>query len=528
MRFFELDDIGKINLNALARMLPNEPRWFNPMSTQGRYINAILRSYKTLEENGINTPLRIAHFIAQGVYETGFLQFRSENLNYSAEALRQIWPNHFPTDEIARAYARQPERIANRAYGNRLGNGDEASGDGYRYRGRGFFQLTGKANYRQYGEYAGIDLVANPDIIRTDLKTSILVAASYFRELGLGLYADRNDARAVSRGVNRGNPEASAQAHGEADRVYWTRQVIGIFENPDRILDQEGAEPIAEGGALRAGDRGDEVRDVQEKLIALGFPVGAADGIFGRNTERAVFSFQREYGVPETGMVDAATLEAIDAAMEDERAPTSMARRQANLRDMKQAGVRDPGETQQQGAGALVTTAGTVAAANETGAVQAARDLAGEIVVDARGDGEEPAEDASSSPADDAPPSATDDEAQDAKTEAGDAGGEDASPADDPAETETAEPALTPEEPPASGAPKLEPGAEADEDQEEVAPPTREAIDAPLPPRDLDNDVNYSALIAIAVVILLGVIIIARARARSRERLEAFRRGDMS
>src|SRR5512135_482328 len=102
-----------------------------------------------LPQHGIDTPLRVAHFLAQVLHESGLLRIVEENLNYSAEGLRRVFPKYF-TAAQAQGYARQPQAIANRVYGSRLGNGDEASGDGYRYRGRGLIQLTGKANYRAF------------------------------------------------------------------------------------------------------------------------------------------------------------------------------------------------------------------------------------------------------------------------------------------------------------------------------------------------------------------------------------------
>jgi predicted chitinase len=170
--------INEIDFAGLVGALPAQPRW-TPLNNQGRYLTAFANVFRSLARRGVDNPLRLAHFLAQGIFETNYLQATSENLNYSAERLRQIFPRYFPTLEEARAYERNPEKIANRVYANRLGNGDEASGDGYRYRGRGFFQLTGKDNYRYYGDLAGVGLVSNPDILTRDLRTSILVAASY-------------------------------------------------------------------------------------------------------------------------------------------------------------------------------------------------------------------------------------------------------------------------------------------------------------------------------------------------------------
>lgn len=113
------------------------------------------------------TGLPLAHFLAQCAHESGNFQFVRENLNYSPEALLKVFPKYFKDQPTADKYGRKPEAIANRVYANRIGNGDEASGDGYRYRGRGYIQLTGKANYQAFGQYIGQDIVSNPDSVAT-------------------------------------------------------------------------------------------------------------------------------------------------------------------------------------------------------------------------------------------------------------------------------------------------------------------------------------------------------------------------
>ena len=114
---------------------------------------------------------RAAHFFAQTAHESGNFKAFSENLNYGAKGLRGIFGKYFPTDALARAYERQPQKIANRVYANRMGNGDEASGDGWKYRGRGPLQLTGKNNYRAFGNYIGREqeILDNPDLVATEL-----------------------------------------------------------------------------------------------------------------------------------------------------------------------------------------------------------------------------------------------------------------------------------------------------------------------------------------------------------------------
>lgn len=113
---------------------------------------------------------RAAHFFAQCAHESGGFKAFSENLNYSAQGLRNIFGKYFPTAELANAYARQPQKIANRVYANRMGNGDEASGDGWKYRGRGALQLTGKFSYQAFADYIGRpEVMTNPDLVATEL-----------------------------------------------------------------------------------------------------------------------------------------------------------------------------------------------------------------------------------------------------------------------------------------------------------------------------------------------------------------------
>ena len=114
------------------------------------------------------TPERAAHFFAQTAHETGEYKLFTENLNYSKDGLMRVFPKYFPGGTLAESYAKQPEKIANRVYGNRMGNGDEASGDGWKYRGRGALQLTGKSNYQSFSSYLKKpEIMTNPDLVAT-------------------------------------------------------------------------------------------------------------------------------------------------------------------------------------------------------------------------------------------------------------------------------------------------------------------------------------------------------------------------
>ncbi|MBI1250969.1 MAG: hypothetical protein GC189_05835 [Alphaproteobacteria bacterium] len=322
IRFFNIQDIELIDFAKLVRQLPRRPSW-NPFSVQGQYVRAILESEQMLRDNGINSALRLAHFFGQGLVETNFLQAKAENLNYSADGLRRIFRRKFADDAEIESYARKPERIANRVYADRLGNGPESSGDGWRYRGRGFFQLTGKDNYQRYGELAGVDLVNDPELIERDLKMSLLVAAAFFDKTGLGEFADRNDVAGVSRGVNRGNPRSPTPAHGEAERIEWTTKALALVRDPAGLLTMPAGpqpdQPQTEtpSSDLTIGSTGAAVQTLQRMLNALGYAVGVDDGIFGPGTRRAVLAFQDEHGLPATGVADQATRDAISKALDE-------------------------------------------------------------------------------------------------------------------------------------------------------------------------------------------------------------------
>ena len=150
---------------------------------------------------GINTPLRVAHFLAQCGHESGGFKVTSENLNYSAKGLAGIFKKYFPTEAAATPYARQPQKIANKVYANRMANGSEASGDGYKFRGRGYIQLTGRDNYTQFGKAIGVDIPSNPDSVST---TYALASAAWFwSKNGLNKLADGGATDAVVTSITK-------------------------------------------------------------------------------------------------------------------------------------------------------------------------------------------------------------------------------------------------------------------------------------------------------------------------------------
>lgn len=159
---------------------------------------------KVLPEYKIDTPLRICHFLAQILHESGHLKYKCENLNYSAESLRKVFPKYFKTAEIAQQYARKPEKIANRVYANRMGNGNEASGDGWKYRGRGLIQLTGKDNYKTCGQDLDIDLINDPNWIILNAKNCVRAACWFWSKNKLNELADKDDIVSITKRINGG------------------------------------------------------------------------------------------------------------------------------------------------------------------------------------------------------------------------------------------------------------------------------------------------------------------------------------
>lgn len=161
-------------------------------------LNLILPEYQ------INTNLRLCHFLAQIIHESGHLKYNQENLNYSAKALRSVFGKYFPTDALAEQYARKPEKIANRVYANRMGNGDEASGDGWLRRGRGLIQLTGTDNYKACSKALNIDLMKNPDLIVSNAEVCVKTACWYWSVNNLNKYADIDDIKTITKRINGG------------------------------------------------------------------------------------------------------------------------------------------------------------------------------------------------------------------------------------------------------------------------------------------------------------------------------------
>ncbi len=191
---------------------------------KGHVPDAVLSQIpQVMEKFQINTPLRLCHFLAQCAHESGNFKAVTENLNYSPVSLLKVFGKYF-NEKNVEAYARKPEKIANLVYGNRMGNGPEATGEGFKYRGRGYIQLTGKVNYQSFDKVVDEDVTANPDLVAT--KYPLLSAAWFWNSRALNALADKGaselDVTAITKKVNGGT-------HGLVDRIEKFNKFYGVL-----------------------------------------------------------------------------------------------------------------------------------------------------------------------------------------------------------------------------------------------------------------------------------------------------------
>jgi putative chitinase len=183
----------ELTLQQLKQMVPGMPyaeHWLEA-------LDQLLPDYE------INTPHRTAAFIAQCAHESGGFRFIKENLNYKAASLRSVFGKYFPTDDLANAYAKKPEMIANRVYANRMGNGDEHSGDGYRYCGRGLIQLTGRSNYENFAASLEISAEEAAEYLAT-FEGAAQSACWFWESNNLNAEADAGDIKKMTKKINGG------------------------------------------------------------------------------------------------------------------------------------------------------------------------------------------------------------------------------------------------------------------------------------------------------------------------------------
>ena len=244
-------------------------------------------------QGALDNERRAAHLIGQCAHESGSFTRTVESLFYTTpDRLLAVFPRHFKDLAEARGFTRNSEKVANRVYADRMGNGSSRSGDGFRFRGRGYLQLTGRDNYRVFGRRIGVDLENNPDLA-AEPETAWLIAADYLanrKRKGKTAFewADENNVEAVTRIVNGG-------IHGLEDRRRRTGRALSVLE----------------GGTLRpllkSGDEGHFVEILQHALAAKGFSPGAIDGDFGTKTRNAVKAFQASVGLKADGKVGEGT-----------------------------------------------------------------------------------------------------------------------------------------------------------------------------------------------------------------------------
>jgi len=178
----------------------------------------------TITDFEINTALRLAHFLSQCSHESMGFKVTQENLNYSSDGLKKTFPKYF-LGNLSDLYARKPEKIASRVYADRMGNGNEASRDGYKFRGRGYIQLTGKNNYKSFGESIDVDVCSNPDLVST--KYPLLSAAWYFNTNGLHKIADTGSTDAV---VTKITKRINGGTIGLSDRIKEFNKYFKLLE----------------------------------------------------------------------------------------------------------------------------------------------------------------------------------------------------------------------------------------------------------------------------------------------------------
>jgi putative chitinase len=209
----------------LARLSPNASK---------AIIAGIVDNIGLLDQAGINTPIRLQHFFARVCVETGGLRALEENLHYSAQRAHEVWPSRFPTAASAVPYAGNPEKLADKVYGGRLGN--TAPGDGWKYRGSGLLQHTGKANFAEMEKETGLPVVTNPELLRT-FPGALQAATIYWTKRNINALADRNDTTGVCKAVNGG-------ITGLADQTVWMAKAAKIWPDGVAIAFPAPVQPV--------------------------------------------------------------------------------------------------------------------------------------------------------------------------------------------------------------------------------------------------------------------------------------------
>lgn len=199
-----------MNLDRLRGYVPN---------------NVVVQIPEVSQKFAINTPLRLAHFLSQCGHESGNFRLTTENLNYGSKGLLTVFKKYFPTEEKAKLYERKPQKIASYVYGGRMGNGPENTGEGWKYRGRGYIQLTGKNNYRAFDTVVPENIIESPDLIAT--KYPLLSAAWYWNSRKINLTADQGATDAV---VTKVTKLVNGGTNGLADRLKHFKEYYSLLK----------------------------------------------------------------------------------------------------------------------------------------------------------------------------------------------------------------------------------------------------------------------------------------------------------
>jgi putative chitinase len=332
------------------------------------YVDVLVAGAGSLAEAGVNNPLRWCHFIAQLAHETMGLRIKRENTAWTPAQMKMLWPSRFPlggADPRIMACRGDPEKLANLAYASTAGNlgGD----DGWRYRGGSFIQLTGRENYGACGLAIGVALEEEPELIEQP-EVGLAAAIWEWGKHPNNEFADRNYGRAIGNAINRGNPFSAKEPNGAASRRQWFDRAWALWG--------EGL-GFPDDSILHLGACGPKVSQVQEELKALGYPVGAVDGVLGPAMARAVAGFkldQKRLGTslePEEAVGPLTLAALINAAP----APLSPDRTQATPASLAAAGSTEvaTGRRSQALGRTAVITAG-MAGAGDVGLLDAVKD----------------------------------------------------------------------------------------------------------------------------------------------------------